>query len=68
MARIIKKIVVPRGTVPMLSIEMQVTRACIFGALAYRSNSELSELIRKKAIQYVWRHHYKRILVKTNKT
>ena len=48
MARIIKKIVVPRGTVPMLSKEMQVTRACVFGALEYRSNSELSELIRKK--------------------
>ena len=41
MTRIIKKIVVPRGTVPMLSKEMQVTRACV-----------LSELIRKKAIQY----------------
>lgn len=52
MARIIKKIAVPRGTVPALSKELQVTRACVFDALAYRSNSELSETIRKKAIKY----------------
>lgn len=50
MARIIKKIAVPRGAVPALSKEMHVTHACVFDALAFRSNSELSEIIRKKAI------------------
>lgn len=50
--RVIKKIAVPRGVVPALAKEMQVTRACVFDALAFRSNSVLSEVIRKKAIKY----------------
>ena len=52
MTRIIKKIAVPRGTVPALAKELQVTRACVFDALAYRSNSVLSDVIRKKALKY----------------
>ena len=52
MTRIIKKIAVPRGTVPALAKELQVTRACVFDSLAYRSNSVLSDVIRKKALKY----------------
>ena len=33
--RVIKKIAVPRGVVPALTKEMQVTRACVFNALAF---------------------------------
>ena len=50
--RVIKKIAVPRGVVPALTKEMQVTRACVCNSLAFRSNSVLSEAIRKKAIKY----------------
>lgn len=51
MARVRKVIRVPKGTHPKMAKLFGVSRFCIMDALAFRSNSDLAELIRDKALK-----------------
>ncbi len=51
MVRVKKVIRVPRGTTPKMMKVFGVSQFCILDALAFRSNSELAERIRDKAIK-----------------